>query len=128
MVTLPTSKLPPSLLEAKLTVASTPSPAERVPPENENPTTIPVAELKVASPKSEATPVKSTPSVSNWKPPISKLEEYKISADWSVTEPKLNATLPHVAASIQLPAQSKPSAAPSPPHSPHSSSIAEPPQ
>jgi len=75
------------LLETKLTVASTPSPAGRVPPVNENPSTIPVAELYCASPKSDATPVNSTPSVSNWKPPISKLEEYKISAVRSVTAP-----------------------------------------
>ena len=63
------------MVEAKLNTARTPSPAGRLPPVNENPRTIPVSELNVASPSADSTPVRVTPSVSNWKPPTSKLEE-----------------------------------------------------
>ena len=86
-VTLLELKEAPSFVGEKLTVARTPSPAERLPPDNENPITIPVAGLNEALERPDATPVNSTPSVSNWKPPISKLEEYKISAVRSVTAP-----------------------------------------
>ena len=64
-VTLPTLREDPSLVGAKLIVPRTPSPAGRLPPENENPTTIPVAALKLTSPRSDEAPVRSTPSVSN---------------------------------------------------------------
>ena len=79
MVTLLVLKALPSLVGAKLRVARTPSPAGRLAPDIEKPITIPVAELNCASSSDEAL-VKSTPSVSNWKPPILKLELYKTSA------------------------------------------------
>ena len=72
-------RVPPSLVAAKLRVARTPSPAGRLAPVIEKPITIPVDGLNCAS-SSDEVPVKSTPSVSNWKPAILKLELYKTSA------------------------------------------------
>jgi hypothetical protein len=52
---------------------------------------------------------------------------YNTSTEPSDTAPKLSITSPHTDAVTQLPSQSNPSAAPSPLHTPHSSSTAEPP-
>ena len=46
-------------------MARTPSPASKVLPSNENPRTIPVSALNVASANPDETPVNATPSVSN---------------------------------------------------------------
>ena len=85
--------VPPRTIGTKFKVARTPSPAGKLSPSSENPRAIPVSAANDISEKSDKTPVSSTPSVSNWNPPILTLELYKISADSLVTSPKANVTL-----------------------------------
>ena len=74
-------KSPPVVVGANSNVVSKPSPAGNVTPVNEKPKTTPVSALNDVASKPDVAPNNSTPETTNWKPPTSEGEEYKISAD-----------------------------------------------
>ena len=118
----------PEALGSKLNVARVPLPVARDDPVKENPITLPLSALNDELSSADETPFKETPPTVNWNPPRSKFEEYSISTEESVALAKLNEAKPQRSATIHVPLQSDPGAAPLPPHSPHSSTTVLPKQ